>query len=57
VPFVEVPYDDPTWLPERRDWLLPDPVVIAPDGTIAPPPGPGLGVDLDLAALERYRVG
>lgn len=56
VPFVEVPYDPPTWSPERRDWLLPAPVQIAADGTVAPPDGPGLGVDLDLGALERWRV-
>jgi D-galactarolactone cycloisomerase len=57
VPFVEVPYDPPAWSPERRDWLLPEPVRIGPDGTVAPPPGPGLGVELDLVALERWRVG
>jgi L-alanine-DL-glutamate epimerase-like enolase superfamily enzyme len=57
VPFVEVPYDPPAWAPERRDWLLPTPLAIAPDGTIAPPDGPGLGVDLDLDALERWRIG
>ena len=31
-------------------------VKYAPDGTIAPPPGPGLGVTPDLDALERWRV-
>jgi D-galactarolactone cycloisomerase len=56
VPFVEVPFDPPAWTAERRDWLLPEPVEIAADGTIAPPPGAGLGVELDLDALERYRV-
>jgi len=56
VPFVEVPFDPPAWSPERRDWLLPEPVEIAADGTIAPPPGPGLGVEIDLDALERHRV-
>ncbi len=55
-PFVEVPYDPPGLTAERRDWLLPDPVHIAPDGTIAPPPGPGLGVSPDFDALERWRV-
>ena len=38
---------------ERRDWLLPAPLEIAPDGTIAPPHGPGFGVTPDLDALER----
>jgi L-alanine-DL-glutamate epimerase-like enolase superfamily enzyme len=56
VAWVEVPYDPPTWSPARRDWLLPEPLEIASDGTIAPPPGPGLGVEPDLDALEKWRV-
>ena len=55
-PYVEVPYDPPAWSPERRDWLLPAPSRSRADGTIAPPPGPGLGVVPDLEALERLRV-
>jgi D-galactarolactone cycloisomerase len=55
-PFVEVPYDPPAWSAERRDWMLPSVVDIADDGRIAPPPGPGLGIDPDLDALERWRV-
>jgi L-alanine-DL-glutamate epimerase-like enolase superfamily enzyme len=55
-PYVEVPFDPPAWTAERRDWLLPEPVAIAADGTIRPPDGPGLGVDPDLGALERHRV-
>ena len=56
VPWVEVPYDPPAWSPERRDWLLGAPVEIAADGTIAPPGGPGLGLDLDLDRLEQWRI-
>jgi L-alanine-DL-glutamate epimerase-like enolase superfamily enzyme len=56
-PYVEVPLDPPAWTPERRDWLLPTPLEVAADGTIAPPPGPGLGVSPDLDSLEAYRVG
>jgi D-galactarolactone cycloisomerase len=56
-PFIEVPYDPPAWSAERRDWLLPEPIRIGSDGTVAPPAGPGLGVALDLDSLERYRVG
>ena len=56
VPFVEVPFDDPAWLPSRRDWLLPSTVDIASDGTVRPPAGAGLGVEPDFDALERYRV-
>jgi L-alanine-DL-glutamate epimerase-like enolase superfamily enzyme len=55
-PFVEVPFDPPALTAERRDWLLPAPVQIAPDGSIAPPPGPGLGVVPDFDALEQWRV-
>jgi len=56
-PYVEVPFDPPAWTPARRDWLLPAPIEIAADGTIAPPAGPGLGVVPDLDALEAFRVG
>ena len=52
-----MPHDPPAWTPARRDWLLPAPLEIAADGTIAPPPGPGLGVEPDLEALERWRIG
>jgi L-alanine-DL-glutamate epimerase-like enolase superfamily enzyme len=55
-PYFEVPFDPPAWSPARRDFLLPATIEIAGDGTIAPPPGHGLGVEPDLAALERYRV-
>jgi D-galactarolactone cycloisomerase len=56
-PFLEVPHDPPGWSPERRDWLLPITLEIAKDGTIEPPPGPGLGVVPDFDRLEQYRVG
>jgi D-galactarolactone cycloisomerase len=55
-PYVEVPLDPPGWSASRRDWLLPAPLEVAADGTIAPPEGPGFGVVPDLDALERYRV-
>jgi D-galactarolactone cycloisomerase len=55
-PFVEVPFDPPGLTAERRDWLLPETVPIAPDGTIAPPSGPGLGVTPDFDALEEWRA-
>jgi L-alanine-DL-glutamate epimerase-like enolase superfamily enzyme len=55
-PYIEVPFDPPAWTTAHRDWLLPAPIEIAADGTIAPPPGPGLGVEPDLDALEAFRV-
>ena len=56
-PYIEVPFDPPAWSAERRDWLLPVTLEIAPDGTIGPPEGPGLGVVPDFDLLEQYRVG
>jgi L-alanine-DL-glutamate epimerase-like enolase superfamily enzyme len=56
-PYLEVPFDPPDWSAARRDWLLPATLEIAADGTIAPPDGPGLGIEPDFGALERYRVG
>jgi D-galactarolactone cycloisomerase len=56
-PYVEVPYDPPALSTARRDWMLPATVEIAADGTIAPPPGPGLGITPDFDQLEAYRIG
>jgi L-alanine-DL-glutamate epimerase-like enolase superfamily enzyme len=56
-PFLELPLDPPGWSAERRDWPLAGPAIeIAADGTIAPPPGPGLGAAPDLDALEEHRI-
>lgn len=55
--YLEVPFDPPEWTPRRRDFMLPVPIEIGPDGTIAPPDGPGLGVEPDFDELERFRVG
>jgi D-galactarolactone cycloisomerase len=54
--YLEVPFDPPEWSAAARDWLLPAPVEIDADGMIAAPAGPGLGVEPDFDALERYRV-
>lgn len=40
-----------------RDELLKEPLKLASDGTIKLPERPGLGIELDRAAVERYRVG
>jgi L-alanine-DL-glutamate epimerase-like enolase superfamily enzyme len=55
--FIEVPYDPPAWSPGRRDFMLPHPVDFGVDGTISPPSGYGLGIEPDLAELERWRIG
>ena len=56
-PYLEVPYDPPAWTPERRDFPLEPAVDVTADGTISAPPGPGLGAEPDLEALERWRTG
>jgi D-galactarolactone cycloisomerase len=55
-PYIEVPYDPPSWTPERRDFPLANPVEVRADGTVTAPDGPGLGPEPDLDALERWRT-
>jgi L-alanine-DL-glutamate epimerase-like enolase superfamily enzyme len=40
-----------------RDELLKEPLKLENDGTVKLPERPGLGIELDRAAIERYRVG
>jgi L-alanine-DL-glutamate epimerase-like enolase superfamily enzyme len=53
-PFIEFPYDPPTWTEERRDFMLTEPMRIAPDGTLRVPDAPGLGVapNLDVFGIK-----
>jgi D-galactarolactone cycloisomerase len=53
-PYLEFPYDPPGWTPERRDFMLADPLHQASDGTLALPTRPGIGAQLDEDALQRY---
>ncbi len=53
-PFLEYPYDPPGWTPERRDFMLAQPVRIDPDGCLAIGDAPGLGIDLDEDAVSHY---
>jgi L-alanine-DL-glutamate epimerase-like enolase superfamily enzyme len=56
-PFLELPYDPPWWTPERRDFMLAEPIRPDPGGFLVVPDRPGLGVELDEDAVERYAVG
>ncbi|MBA2692613.1 MAG: mandelate racemase/muconate lactonizing enzyme family protein [Rubrobacter sp.] len=49
-PFIEFPYDPPGWTPERRDFMLAEPLKIDDEGCLAIPGLPGLGAILD----EKY---
>jgi L-alanine-DL-glutamate epimerase-like enolase superfamily enzyme len=40
-----------------RDELLKEPLRLEKDGTVRSPERPGLGIELDRAAVERYRIG
>jgi L-alanine-DL-glutamate epimerase-like enolase superfamily enzyme len=55
-PFVEFPYDPPGWTPERRDFILPEPILPDEAGFITLPERPGLGVAIDWEALEPFRI-
>jgi D-galactarolactone cycloisomerase len=56
-PFLELPYDPPAWTPERRDFMLAEPVRPDAAGYLTVPDRPGLGIELDRDAVERYAVG
>ena len=45
-PYLEYPYDPPGWTPERRDFMLAEPVPVDAEGFIAVPDRPGLGFEL-----------
>jgi D-galactarolactone cycloisomerase len=55
-PFVEYPYDPPGWTPERRDFILPTPILPDNSATICLPDAPGLGVTIDWDALEPLQI-
>jgi L-alanine-DL-glutamate epimerase-like enolase superfamily enzyme len=55
-PYVEFPYDPPGWTAERRDFFLAEPVRIDADGYLNVPTAPGLGAEIDEAAVIRWRI-
>ncbi|BBF98962.1 MULTISPECIES: mandelate racemase/muconate lactonizing enzyme family protein [Pseudonocardia] len=55
-PWFEFPYDPPDWTPARRDFPLVGGPVVGEDGAIAVPSAPGLGVELDEEAVQRWRI-
>jgi len=56
-PYLEFPYDPPGWTIERRDFFLAEPVRVEADGTVRVPDRPGLGAEIDEAAVARWAVG
>lgn len=55
-PYLEFPYDPPGWTLGRRDFFLREPVKVGRDGCLVVPPRPGLGAELDEAAIARYEL-
>jgi L-alanine-DL-glutamate epimerase-like enolase superfamily enzyme len=45
-PYLEFPYDPPGWTPERRDFMLAEPVRADAEGFLTVPDRPGLGFEL-----------
>ncbi len=54
--YCEYPFEPGSYVPEGRDAMLTEPLMISPDGTIAVPQRPGLGVEVDWAAVEKYGI-
>jgi D-galactarolactone cycloisomerase len=50
-PYIEFPYDPPGWTPERRDFMLAEPIRVDADGCLTVPNRPGLGIELADASL------
>lgn len=55
--YLEFPYDPPHFTMEAFQALLVEPILPDADGYVRAPEGPGLGIELNRAALERFRVG
>lgn len=56
-PWLEYPCDPPEWTPERRDFMLAEPLRLDKDGTLKLSDAPGLGIVLDEEKLKKYQVG
>jgi D-galactarolactone cycloisomerase len=55
-PYFEFPYDPPGWTPQRRDFMLANPISINSAGCLEVPQVPGLGIELDEDAVDRWRI-
>lgn len=56
IEYLEVPFDPPGWTPARRDYMLPSSLEVDSEGFLVAPTGPGLGIEPDFVALERWRT-
>jgi L-alanine-DL-glutamate epimerase-like enolase superfamily enzyme len=51
---LEYPYEPPGWVPEARDGILREAILVDADGTVAIPEAPGLGIEIDDEKLARF---
>ncbi|HYB84984.1 MAG TPA: mandelate racemase/muconate lactonizing enzyme family protein [archaeon] len=56
-PYLEYPYDPPNFTIEAYYAMLKEPIRVEADGYVSVPEGPGLGVELNRDAIEKYNVG
>ena len=56
-PYLEFPYDPPGWTEQRRDFFLTSPLLIDSGGCLTVPDQPGLGAEIDEAAVTRWAQG
>ena len=54
VPYIEFPYDPPSWTLETRDFVLTEPIRADSEGYVHLPQKPGLGLELDEEKLKQY---
>ena len=54
-PYIEFPFDTPTWVPERRDFFM-TPLMIDSAGDLVVPTAAGLGAEIDRDAVAHYTV-
>ena len=52
-PFIEFPYDPPTWAEDRRDFLLEKPITCDSDGLLHVPTDSGMGVEPNWAYFKK----
>jgi L-alanine-DL-glutamate epimerase-like enolase superfamily enzyme len=53
-PFIEYTLEPPVLTPDVLQLPLKEPILIDEDGMVAIPQGPGIGIELDEAAIEPY---
>lgn len=51
-PFIEFPYDPPTWSEERRDFMLSEVIKVGSDGLLKVPDKPGMGIEPNWARFQ-----